>query len=239
MAGKLFMVRHAQSYYNKVDADFHAGLIPTANYRPGWDLNLRDPDLTEHGILQAREASQLVHGMHFYKVYVSPLRRALHTAKILFENHPDHPEIIVDPSLTEKCGNSPDIPLYNGVLYDEYSSFNWSRVPSYWYLPDVVNNQYIDRVKNLSFEQAIDCMVDIMKEIYPIKIESRQEVIERGNRVKDSIKTDLKEGNVAVVAHHAYFKYFTYRVSEDGSVDRKSLHNCEVMEYPYMSELIS
>lgn len=238
MAGKLFMVRHAQSYYNKVDADFRAGLITSPNYRPGFDADLRDPELTEIGILQAREARNIVSDMHFNKVYVSPLRRALHTAKILFENHPDSPSIIVDPRLTEKCGNSPDIPLFFGEVYDQYRDFDWSRVPRYWYIPDVVNNQYIDRIKHLSFQQAADGLLDIMKEIYPTKVESRQEVIARGNLVKESLKEDLKEGNVAVVAHHAYFKYFTYRVMEDGTVDRKSLYNCQVMEYPYMSELI-
>ena len=82
MTRKIWFVRHAQSEYNK------------KKLFTGW----HDPELTEHGIHIAHELKEELYGIKFNKIYSSPLKRALNTAKILT----DEQEIIVDDRLKER-----------------------------------------------------------------------------------------------------------------------------------------
>ena len=82
MERTIWFVRHAQSEYNK------------KKLFTGW----HDPDLTQHGIHIAHELKEELYGIKFDKVFSSPLKRALSTAKILIDDQ----EIIIDHRLKER-----------------------------------------------------------------------------------------------------------------------------------------
>ena len=69
MAGTLILVRHGQSEWN------------LKNLFTGW----KDPDLTEQGIAEAKEAGRKLkaQGLSFDKAFTSDLTRAQHTLKLM------------------------------------------------------------------------------------------------------------------------------------------------------------
>mmetsp|Transcript_12465 Transcript_12465/g.12530 ORF Transcript_12465/g.12530 Transcript_12465/m.12530 type:complete len:85 (+) Transcript_12465:110-364(+) len=83
-----------------------------------------DAELSSYGELQALNAIPEVHALRVQIVFVSPFRRALRTAQILFENHPDHPTIIVHPLLAEKLKNVPDVSVWQGSPYPQFPNFD-------------------------------------------------------------------------------------------------------------------
>ena len=82
MERTIWLVRHAQSEYNK-DKLF-----------TGW----HDPELTDHGKHKAHDLKEELYTVKFDHVYSSPLKRALQTANIII----DDKEIIVDERLKER-----------------------------------------------------------------------------------------------------------------------------------------
>ena len=78
----IWLVRHAQSEYNK------------NKLFTGW----HDPELTDHGKHKAHDLKEELYTVKFDYVYSSPLKRALQTANIII----DDKEIIVDERLKER-----------------------------------------------------------------------------------------------------------------------------------------
>lgn len=120
----LYLIRHAQSTYNQAALEYENQGKKNQIHELKWDPDFMDAELTAFGELQALQAVPEAHALRIKTVFVSPFRRALRTAQILFENHPDNPDIIVHPLLSEKLKNVPDISVYRGVPYPQYSNFD-------------------------------------------------------------------------------------------------------------------
>ena len=67
---KLYVLRHGETDYNK------EGIFQGQN----------NIDLNEEGIKQAQITAKSLENIYFDKVYVSPLKRAIQTAKIVTNN---------------------------------------------------------------------------------------------------------------------------------------------------------
>lgn len=80
-------------------------------------------------------------------VLVSPMRRALHTCHIIFENHPSHPKVIVEPAFREILESSNDIgsSLPESMLKYPHFDFTQIKDPHAWYV-DTLNPQDKERV---------------------------------------------------------------------------------------------
>lgn len=85
---KLVLLRHGESVWNM------------ENRFTGWT----DVDLSEKGIMEAREAGRLLKegGYHFDVVFSSVLKRAVETMDIVFEEIGEKPEIYRDWRLNER-----------------------------------------------------------------------------------------------------------------------------------------
>lgn len=89
-----------------------------------WDETYMDAVLNSIGIQQSRDIIPHVHSLDIHEVYVSPLRRALHTCDIIFKDHPNQPKIIVHPFLHERFHNAHDVSWYSGEPFPEFAHFD-------------------------------------------------------------------------------------------------------------------
>jgi len=146
--GKILYIRHGQTNYNKNSNKSNLNIIST---KPEYI----DCDLNEKGIEQTNKLSNQIIKFKIEQIYVSPLSRALHTALILFKNHPDKDKIIIKihPLITEVISG------VHGFVFDIQNSkkiynmdneikFDWSIFDSYY-------KSYIDQ--DLFFLNFIDC----------------------------------------------------------------------------------
>ena len=146
--GKILYIRHGQTNYNKNSNKSNLNIIST---KPEYI----DCDLNEKGIEQTNKLSNQIIKLKIEQIYVSPLSRALHTALILFKNHPDKDKIIIKihPLITEVISG------VHGFVFDIQNSkkiynmdneikFDWSIFDSYY-------KSYIDQ--DLFFLNFIDC----------------------------------------------------------------------------------
>ena len=101
MAGRLLLVRHAQSVWNA------AGL---------WQGHA-DPPLSPEGRDQAAGAGSRLAGFAFDAVFSSDLSRAVETAEILTASLPSKPLMLIDPGLREY-----DVGEWSGRLREDIES---------------------------------------------------------------------------------------------------------------------
>ena len=101
--GKIFVIRHAQSMYNAAKNDKNLLKIRDS------DKSFIDACLSEKGEIQCKENK--MHLPNLKLIIVSPLRRALQTAYLLFKDHPNFKdiEVIMDPNIRESFGCACDI----------------------------------------------------------------------------------------------------------------------------------
>ena len=104
------VIRHAESKinhaYNKVYGDRHKEKEVIS------DLNFLDPELSEDGIEQANKQAEVAKLTEFTTVLVSPLRRALETAYLLFKdtNYFNSLKFVIVPILREQIYSVAEIP---------------------------------------------------------------------------------------------------------------------------------
>ncbi len=78
-------------------------------------------DLTENGIKQAKELSEMIKNINFDIIYVSPYLRARHTAEILNTNNT---KIIIDERLIERnCGKISGQPVEDNAYRMDYWNY--------------------------------------------------------------------------------------------------------------------
>ena len=108
MGVKLFLMRHGQTIWNE----------------EGRYQGSRDIELTRAGIRQAKLAAKYLSKVNFSKIYSSPLKRALDTAKIL--NKKSGPGVIIRDDLVEV-----DFGKWEGLKFHQISKkyhddyYNW------------------------------------------------------------------------------------------------------------------
>ena len=115
---KTILIRHANSTFNyrwhAVEKEIEEGQATSEKFLEIIkDTVLLDCPLSDLGIIQCQEAQPLANSLIGIKtVLISPLRRALQTAYLVFKDHPNFQSIkfIVHPMLRENMHTVCDIP---------------------------------------------------------------------------------------------------------------------------------
>ena len=227
--GKIYLIRHAQSKYNQASSELESAGKKSQIVNLKWQPQYIDVELSEFGEQQAQQAIPAAHALRLRLVFVSPLRRALRTAQILFETHPDQPRIIVHPQLSEKLKNAPDVSVYRGAPYAQFSKFDWSLFASDYFLFDIVKNPHTEALGDLPIEEIPEKLLAVMESLVPEKIESANDMLRRTQNSKDLWKRYAASGNIALVAHSNFFKFYTMKF--DGNAKNyRWMQNCEMLD---------
>ena len=89
---------------------------------------------------------------------VSPFRRALDTARIVFKDHKDKPKMIVWPFVKEVLSSSTDIPIELEEVKKQYPEFDFSPVeeqlknPELWMIETLYDKELRERLLKQALE---------------------------------------------------------------------------------------
>lgn len=199
---RVYLVRHAQSEYNEAinlaKQDPSPGLAAQVKLDP---LNIDSP-LTEKGRMQALSLRDTVRNLAIVKVFVSPMRRTLQTAQILFEEHPNCPEVTVLPLLTEQVKSATGISL--GVLSHQFPEFRWNLMPDYHFQYDLCKPAEAALVRERSLTSTVQrAMLSRLIETYPQRWEKKGMFRDRVKRAVEFLKHEhaTTQGSICVVSH--------------------------------------
>ena len=153
--GKFLFMRHGKTNFN-------------SDHEKNRQINISyiDCHLSQKGIQQVKAKQNLINNLSIEKVYVSPFYRALETAEILLENHPNlnNIPIIVHPKIAEIGGCTHDF-IFDIKKNKHDFNFN-SKVKFNWDIFD----EYIRKIKYdenfFYFEEYDNIKEDIKNEIY-------------------------------------------------------------------------
>ena len=229
--GKLFLIRHAQSKFNReveiAQKTFNFERIEKAF----WSPIFMDSDLSDQGCEQANQSRSQIKSLNISLVIVSPYKRALKTAKILFSDEPTQ-KFLVHPGLVEQISHSPDISLYSGLAHSEFQHFDWSLFGSSYFLLDIIQHHPVQKLKNLEISLIPNELLKIMKELNTT-IESDLEIFNRAQQTKEIWKNYRKIGNIALVGHSNFFKFYSMK-SDDFGGWSYFMRNCEIIDQDLM-----
>lgn len=229
LTGKIYLIRHAQSRYNQACQELESIGKKSEIRGLKWQPQYIDVELSEFGERQAQMAIASAHNLRLKTVFVSPLRRALRTAQILFENHPDEPRIVVHPQLAEKLKNAPDVSVFRGAALTQFRKFDWSLFNSNYFLFDLVKNSTTDELNKLPIEEIPVKLLQAMEDMQPQKIETADDMFKRTQESKEIWKRHAQDGNVALVAHSNFFKFYSMKWIE-GEKAFRWMQNCEILD---------
>ena len=133
--GKFLFMRHGETRFNQ-DPDIYRQIYP----------DYIDCELSENGKKQAKSIQEEINKLEINAVYLSPFLRALQTASICLETHPniDNITVIVHPLLSEIEGNTHDF-MYD-IKKNKKNFSNNSKVKFDWSIFD-------DYVKSLKYDE--------------------------------------------------------------------------------------
>ena len=118
----MILVRHGESHFNR---HFSA-----TRQDPG----IRDPGLTREGLVQARDAANLVASLgRANRIVASPYWRTLQTAEALAEIL--NLEVVVEPAVREHAHFSCDIGTPRSTLSSRWPGFRFGELAERWW-PD-------------------------------------------------------------------------------------------------------
>ena len=186
------LIRHAESLQNKCWNESKQW-----SYRR-YDKEFVDCDLSENGYEQTLLAREAVKNLKVKIVYVSPLRRALLTAREVFKNHPSNPKFIVVPILREKLAAACDVPSDIEKLMKEFPDYDFSLVLKetknkfLWCLDSFEDEDFTEELRAEIQQKGIegdmdkiqDYLLDRLAAIEPASLESEEELISRCFRSK-------------------------------------------------------
>ena len=115
----MILVRHGQSHFNVHFAETRI------------DPGIVDPQLTEEGERQAREAGAKLVGCGIRRIIASPYWRTLHTAEIIAEalGLP----VSIEPQVRERYSFTCDIGSLRGDLTQRWPQFDFGNLPERWW----------------------------------------------------------------------------------------------------------
>lgn len=155
LKGKFLFIRHGKTEFNS-DKDKLRQINPS----------YIDCHLSNKGIEQVKLRQKLINSLSIEKVYVSPFYRALQTALLLLENHPNakNISIVVHPKIAEIGGCTHDFIL---DIKENKKDFNMnSKIKFDWSLFD----EYVQNIKYdenfFYFEEFNNLNDDIKNELY-------------------------------------------------------------------------
>jgi phosphohistidine phosphatase SixA len=261
---KLLLIRHAESKYNKLvsDTEKSMNLASDAKNLILFTKCIKDPelldcDISQHGYEQIAQslAANAAALKNVKLVLVSPMNRALTTAKHMFDplvNNGQDIKFLVVPHLREVLESQCDIVLSCHDKLAKFPGFDFSLVLELekkfgfeWFIHSKLD-QYTKQLmlkkvqakENLTDIEKSFALIDFLNEHLPAYMEQHYEVLHRTIVFKTWLKEFLKqnqykEGEVAVVGHSCYFKQLTGSDFNSHQVPQtcRWLKNCEVYEY--------
>lgn len=232
-ASQVLLQRHARSMANESYAQIkdHSNFTELSKWI--CDPTLRDPRLSETGHHQWREARALVNPLKIHTVFVSPMRRTLETAYLVYHTHPDFENIrfIVLPAIRESLNTSSDIPSDIDQIIEEFREL----IPQ---LDDSLLEEYKDRkhyfIEDLQSDvkdvikadldeneedplgsNAYELFIRESKQVFPGRLESKWNVYDRSVKAKKIVKNYIrnyqipKDQKIVILAHWIYFYMHT------------------------------
>ena len=103
-------------------------------------------------------------------IIVSPLRRALMTCQLIFENHQSNAPVIVDPAFREILSSSNDIGSKLIESKTRFTKFDFSLItdPDFWYLQtihdDEIREKLMKKMEEVKHENKIEAGIEITLE---------------------------------------------------------------------------
>lgn len=200
---KLVLVRHGESEWNKL------GL---------WQ-GLKDIDLTQKGIGQAKETGRQLKDIHFDFAYSSPLIRALKTLdEILKVINQTDLKIIKNHAITEKHYG-----IYAGKnkwqVKEEIGDEEFQKLRRSWDYPTPEGE---------SMKQVYERLIPyFLKEILPkLKIEKNVIITSHGNTLRTLVKylDKLSEDEIAKL-EFGIGEAYVYEIDKEGKVIKKEIRN--------------
>jgi len=143
----IYLIRHGQSEFNKV------------HIKGGPDPMVWDAPLTALGCEQARQARDKIAELGIEQVLVSPLTRAIQSAKLIFDGIapirviPDHREL-----LTHSC----DVGVSPTVLRRKFPGLSFDGLPDIWWYQGVKNKDGVPVEPHKLFQERIDAFAELI-----------------------------------------------------------------------------
>ncbi|KAL4490936.1 hypothetical protein ABPG72_008672 [Tetrahymena utriculariae] len=257
-ADQLILIRHALSYYNYAAFRFfyQTGISYSDPKSVVYQLRKEYIDAPLHplGEQMCKNNAKFIQNYSFHTVFVSPLRRTLQTAQILFENHPNKNEIkfIVLPYCTEILSKVCDVSdlvkvkqefqdsQFDFCLFDQFkfSTENW-QIEN---LADEDLKTYLRAVINQDSEgkPIKEILLDECQRNFPSSVEKHSHQYERTLKTKNYIleyidqnQIDTSVQKIGLVSHYGFLSSFTSEgKAQNGFVKSgRSFENCEA--YPF------
>ena len=257
---QVLLLRHANSTYNFAYSEMIKNAYTDDDYKKlRIKKELRDAPLSKLGVQQCEKAQLLANQLKVEYVLVSPLRRALQTAYHTFKNHPNFENIqfILVPKLREAIDTSWDIPLNIQDTVKEFQkkfkNFSFAEIEKYGDIPHYflidINQDFAKKILSLKVadeedplgSNAFELLLEFINETYPVKSESRKNILNRIAEVQKFIRTLQttkkidEDSKIVCVGHSYYFKMWTGRwerpISEYDEVPEPKesvwLNNCQ------------
>lgn len=169
---KILCIRHGQSAFNAAYDD------------TGIDPLLPDARLTSKGEAQVLTVRELLRDTPFDLVVVTPLTRALQTARGIFDSHYSKPRFVVEALHRERLESSCDVGRSPATLLTDYPDLELQHLPDVWWHTE---GQRDDR---------------------GIHVEPLETALQRIAEFR-AFLAGRPERNIAVVGHGTFFYYLT------------------------------
>lgn len=244
---KFIIIRHAESEFNSAWED------PSVYY----DQNLIDCKITKNGESQISAKKKAISSYPISLVLVSPLRRALQTAKGLFGDHVNKPCFVVVPYLRERIDSSCDLSDFIEKPLEGFEEFDWSLMikladetkGKYWLTEELDDVPDIEQIRKIGdIEKQKMEILRKMKEYLKSNKKEHENKSEKFESVRiyqknteklinflDNLKENRKnskgdlEDVVAIVAHSGALRSLRSKVG----MDTDYMVNCEMREFLY------
>ncbi|CAD8060626.1 unnamed protein product [Paramecium sonneborni] len=200
MEKKVLFIRHAESEYNLAqriakNSDIEVKL-EEEDQNVKYSSKLCDAPLTKFGREQCDPTK--FEDLRIETVVVSPLKRAVETAVLLFQDHSNKPKFVIEPYLREMFLSACDFGVRLQETMNEYSFIDYKRLlsnqiiqqhPNMWSLEFIYNQNRANLLKQYIHETeygsqaCIEKVLEYMKQ-HPIEVETFEENTKRVNECK-------------------------------------------------------
>lgn len=229
----LYLIRHAESCYNKAARNVNLKGGNEFYSHVKLDLSLLDPPITPLGLVQTAKNRPIVQGLHIEQVYVSPALRTLQTCRELFDGHPSKPKVTVFPLISEMVTAICDISMGNRIHgFEEYDWSIMEKFNRHWQL-EILKMPDIHQFKSSCWKEGREHIATTMQKHFPKELEGPNYAFARVAKVKEWWENELQDKHVAFVGSWVYYRYFLQQWNLS-----KTLGNSEVFRlYPQSSQL--
>lgn len=241
---QIILQRHGESesnaeYFAMVEKYGSQEDIPEDIYHKNrFDSPYRDTRLSDVGKQQCQEAQGIANQLNIHTVFVSPLRRAVETAYLVYKDHPNFENIkfIILPSMREILGINGSCPIHIDEVLEEFkplipqlddSEIDKRKSRAHWFVDDLKfetkNDEYHKKIDSELCESTDDTLksnfrailTEIYSEVFPNELESKWGIKDRAESAREFVKEYLvtndipEDQKVVLVGHYVLFSYYT------------------------------